>query len=271
MKRQVCTVMFVLLSANLALAQAAPSEDVRNEKKLRAICEQLDLTEQQEQQVEALLAKYRADLAAYKSDMESILRRVRDIYAEVEDARAAGDDERVRELQQQARDLAPSNQAQDEFFDSLQQFLSEPQKAQLAQLRTRGVLTKPSNMNPAHVLKAALSLDLATDQRAKLETSLAEFRSGSWERAEGRRLSSSDRAEKLITVISPLLTPEQETKFNELIADLRVDAPAPEARKMEPGQLSPTRGGATGPQMRPGTRGNRAPAEQRRVRQVKPD
>jgi hypothetical protein len=117
-----------------AWGQAPSGARLQGEEKLRWVCERLDLNEEQEEQVEALLAAYNAQIKYYEENAVELLERVRDKYAELQKARADNDEEAVERLQRELQNLSPNRAAEITFYDALVQHLDENQMLELADL-----------------------------------------------------------------------------------------------------------------------------------------
>ena len=108
MKRFITATILILCSTSFLAAQVQPQvrraprrpdpteQGPKGEAKLRWICKQLDLSDQQMQQVEALIAVYQATLAEDRENPEDLMKRLKDKLAEIRNAEAAGEAERAR-------------------------------------------------------------------------------------------------------------------------------------------------------------------------------
>lgn len=239
MKRSLCIVIIGGLAALLAAAQgvqikptqppgrqpqAAAPKGPQGEAKLRWVCKQLKLDEQQWQQVEALIAVYHATLEEQKQDPVALMEAVRDKFAELQAAQQADDKELTEKLRDELRNMAPGVGGENSFFDSLQQYLTDEQKARLPEVRQRAQKIGDISLQPIHVLRVARDLSLTAVQDRKLEIALADFRA---KQAANRSPNAEDTApaDELIQTIRLILTPEQAQQFDQQIDELRMGAP----------------------------------------------
>ncbi len=201
--------------------QAGP----QGEAKLRFVCQQLSLDDQQKQQSEALIAVYNAAVEEQRADPVALMEGVRNKLAEVQAAKDAGDDARAEELQKELRMLAPGVQAEADFFAALEQILTPAQQKQLPAVRKLAETVGDISMRPVHVLRAAREQNLSREQHAQLEQVLADFRTEQ-RTSRARPDGGNDPAlEEFIKKVRGVLTPNQAEAYDARIAELRISAP----------------------------------------------
>lgn len=243
MRRYVSLLIVGLVAPLLAVAQAPPvraqppgrpaaPEGPKGEQKLRWVCKQLKLDGAQWQQVEALIAVYHASLDEQRGDAQDLMQRVRDKFAEIQAARDAGDEELAKKLQAELRDMAPGVKAENSFFESLEQILTEEQKRALPEVRAKAEKVGDISLRPIHVFRAAQECGLDREQLRKLENMIADFRTGiASNRPEGSE-QAAQRVEEFAAQVRTILTPEQARKFDAQLEDMRMGAPAAEPVKL---------------------------------------
>ena len=239
MNRRVCLLIAGLFGTALALAQPQPPQrpptpakpvepaGPQGEQKLRWVCRQLKLDDKQMQQAEALIAAYHAELKDLEQNTTELLQRIQDKAAEMQAARTAGDTERTRVVQEELRNLAPSTQAENHFFDSLQEILTAEQKDKLPVLRKRAEVAGDISLRPVHVLRAVRKLALTADQERQLEKILDEYRTSAAGPRGEKPESPEERVEQFIKNVRALLTPQQVQAYDREIAALRENPPTP--------------------------------------------
>jgi Spy/CpxP family protein refolding chaperone len=199
----------------------------QGEQKLRWACRQLKLDEKQMQQVEALIAVYHAELKGLEAKATELLQELQDKFAELQAARNDGNEARVKELQEELRNMAPSAQAENHFFEGLEQVLTDQQKAKLATVRKRAETVGDISLRPIHVLRAAHKVSLTLEQYRQLEKILDQYRSAlAGERPENQ-YDADQRVEQLVQDVRVILTPAQAAAYDQQIDELREGPPAP--------------------------------------------
>jgi hypothetical protein len=159
--------------------------------------------------------------------------RIRDKLAEVQAARDEGNTELATKLQAELREMAPGVKAENTFFESLIQILTPEQQAKLPDLRERADKLGDISMRPVHVVRAARKVGLTLDQQKEIEKLLADYRTRLVSERPTNKVETKTRVEELVDNIRAILTPEQATRFDTLINDLR--AGAEPARRISPG------------------------------------
>lgn len=209
-----------------------PEQGPEGEEKLRWICKQLKLDDQQQQQAEALMAVYHAALEEQGDNALELMERIRDKLAEVQAARDDGNTELATKLQAELREMAPGVKAENTFFESLVQVLTPEQQATLPDLRERADKLGDISMRPVHVVRAARKVGLTLDQQREIEKLLADYRTRLVSERPTNKVETKTRVEELVDNIRAILTPDQATQFDKLIHDLR--AGAEPARRVSP-------------------------------------
>ena len=204
---------------------AAEQAGLQGEARLRFICRQLRLDEEQMQQAEALIAVYNAELKDMEQNAAELLQRIQDKYAQIQEARARNDDETVRILQNELRNMAPGVAAENHFLEGLKQVLTEEQRNRLPAVLRRAESAGDLTLRPVHVLRAALKQNLNSEQREHLELLLAKFREMQITNRPTSPQAAEEQVDALAGQIRAILTAEQAQAFDEEIARLRDDPP----------------------------------------------
>ncbi len=212
-------------------APGRPAEPTgpQGEQKLRWVCRQLRLDDQQMQQAEALIATYHAELADLQQNAADLLQRIQDKAAEVKAAQTAGDVELTHRLQEELRNMAPLVQAENHFFEQLTPVLNDEQKGRLGAVRKRAETAGDVSLRPVHVLRAARKLGLTPEQNVKLEALLAEYRSAAAAARSEKPEAAEERVEQFVKNVRAILTPEQSGRYDKAIGALRDDPPVAQA------------------------------------------
>ena len=207
-------------------ARPAAEAPLQDEAKLRWICKQLRLDQNQMQQAEALIVAYQAELKDMEAHTAEVLQRIQDKYAEVQAARTAGDEERVKKLQEELGGLSPEAIAEGHFIDALQDALTPEQKSKLPAIQKRAALPQGQSLRPVYVLRAARKLALTPEQDSQLEKVLDEFRTSVQSTPPGQ--ANEERSEQFISSVRAVLTPTQAESFDKELATLRENPPTPQ-------------------------------------------
>ncbi len=206
----------------------APADDqsgLQGERKLRWICKQLRLNDEQMQQAEALIAVYNAELKAMEQEAVELLQRIQDKYAQIQAAKAQGDTQAVQTLQEELRNMAPGVQAENHFFEGLQEVLNDEQKERLPAIRKRAAAAAEIMLRPVHVLRAVRKLELTSAQDQQVEKILAGFRQKQVTSRPSNQQAAEEQVDQLVADIRAVLTEEQAPVFDREIAALRDDPP----------------------------------------------
>lgn len=201
------------------------SSGLQGEARLRFICRQIRLDEEQMQQAEALIAVYNAELKDMEQNAAELLQRIQDKYAQIQAAKAREDDETVRILQNELRNMAPGVAAENHFLEGLKQVLTEEQKDRLPAALKRAESAGDLALRPVHVLRAALKQNLTGEQREQLELVLAKFREMQVTNRPTSPQAAEEQVDALVGQIRAILTAEQAQAFDGEIAQLRDDPP----------------------------------------------
>jgi|GEM_PF-2495744 len=207
---------------------APPADDqsgLQGERKLRWICKQLRLSDEQMQQAEALIAVYNAELKAMEAEAVELLQKIQDKYAQIQAAKAQGDTQAVQTLQEELRNMAPGVQAENHFFEGLQEVLNDEQKERLPAIRKRAAAAVDIMLRPVHVLRAVRKLTLTSEQDQKVEKLLADFRQKQVTSRPSNQQAAEEQVDQLVADIRALLTEEQAALFEREITILRDDPP----------------------------------------------
>jgi hypothetical protein len=238
MNRRVCLLVVGLFGTVFALAQIQPARPPvirsqppaepagpQGEQKLRWICRQLKLDDKQMQQAEALLAAYQAELKDAESNAGELLQKIQEKAAEMQAARNAGDTEGAKRLQEELKNLAPPAQAENHFFEALDEILSPEQKAKLPAIRKRAETAGDISLRPVYVLRAARKQNLTQQQDDQLEKLLDEYRTAAAGARTEKGEAAEERVEQFIKNVRAILTGPQVEAFDKEIATLRENPP----------------------------------------------
>ncbi|TWT46294.1 periplasmic protein [Phycisphaerae bacterium RAS1] len=212
-----------------AIAKTSKQPTLQGEPRLRYICKQLDLTPQQKEQAESLIAVYAATIAAAsdKDQMLAVLREIQVLSQELQEAKKAGDEARIKELNKRLREATPGLQAEDEFMSGLRGMLTDEQKPILATTLERLERDPHVQLKPVDVIRVATDLKLDAKQQETLDMLTREFR------AETARAGGDNSAmvEDFANKIRGMLTPEQAAQFDKRIEKLRPPAAQPSVQR----------------------------------------
>lgn len=206
---------------------------LKGEAKLRWILTRLQLSAEQTKQADALIQVFNAELEEAKNNQADFLRRIQDKLAEIKSAEGEGNQERVKQLKQEIQGLTPQATAENNFFNALEQQLTDAQKARLPRLKELVQHPNEASMRPAHVVALVYELKPTTEQIRKLEDVLDEFRKGMVQDRPRDAAGLETRIDDFAKKVRELLTPDQQKTFDQKIATLRTDPPV--AVAMPPG------------------------------------
>lgn len=200
-------------------------KEIQGADKLRYICKQLNLTDEQKQHVRSLLVIYEDELKVDPEDMRERLERIRSLYVELREAQDAGDEERADQLRTEMRDLAPGLRAEKNFYEALEPALSEEQLKLLSEIRKRLEKNPDVALKPVHVCRIALDQKLDQAQRLKLDDVMRDFRREIADRGELDESTRDELLNKFIKAVRDVLTSKQVAAFDQEVNKLRPDAP----------------------------------------------
>lgn len=211
---------------------AAPKKPaLAREAKARYIVKQLDLSPEQQKQVDGLVESFYKSAAVNQDDM---LAQVRVLSEEYKKAEEAKNKEEMERITKRLQDLGKGETDEPQFLANLDQILTPPQKEALKVVQERLKSNPSGNLRAIDVYRLANSLTLSKEQSAKLEEALAAFRVAVTEAPSPRDVAGLEAAkaqqiEDLAGKIRPILTPDQLSKFNRRLDLVKPDAPAPQA------------------------------------------
>jgi Spy/CpxP family protein refolding chaperone len=216
------------------------------------LSQRLELTDEQKPQFDGIVEKHRAAIEAATNSPQ-----MREIMQQMRDARQAGDEQKMQELRQQMQALREEGtKALNAFFDDVEPILTPEQKQTLTQARDR-ITRGPGGggMNPDRLLQTLPEqLNLTADQRPQFDKLAEELRGKlDAQRQEMRPLfqemrdaqQSGDQAKiaevqakiqamtgerdklvkEFVAALEPILTPEQQAKLKEIVAQLNQGGP----------------------------------------------
>lgn len=174
---------------------------------MRRLPDELQLTEEQRTQYDALLAEQRKQMEDQRSQLRPLMEQLRE-------ARAAGDEQRAAELQAEIDQKRPAAPDPSEFFNKLEPILTPAQKEKLTELR--------ANANPQRgltdvraVLRAGKQLDLTDQQRERFKEITREAQAA--ERQATDTKARAELAQRVKAQIVEILDAKQVTEFEQLL------------------------------------------------------
>ena len=190
--------------------------------KIRFLLQQIDLTAEQREYADGLLAS----LGDAQANQQLSLAQIRQLVAELQEAKADGDSEREKQIADEMRQTAKGYDPSEEFFMNMEGELTDVQRQRLEEARARLERNPSGAVRPIDAFRAARDLDLTKEQGGLLLDLQQKFR----ERMGKSRKLDIDRQHalfsKFLDDIFKLLTPEQQTAFRARITALRPDLPA---------------------------------------------
>lgn len=172
--------------------------------------DELELTSEQRQQFDELVAKNNAALDRHREEVRPLVEALRA-------AREAGDSDRVRELRKQIEEARAHVGGPDALLREIDTILTPAQREKLASLPKPGEGRGRDGMDPRRVLAVADRLDLTPEQNDKLREIGRSFREST-----GKPSQNPDelkaQADALIAEIKALLTAEQTAEFDRLLS-----------------------------------------------------
>ncbi len=173
------------------------------------------------------MAAYHAELKDMEENAAELLQRIQDKAAELQAARTAGDTEKTQRLQEELRNLAPAAQAENHFFEGLEQHLTAEQRTKLPQILKKAETVGDISLRPVHVLRAVRKLGLSSEQDAQLEKLLDEYRTSAATARGEKPQATEERVEQFIANVRAILNPNQVEVYDKAISALRDDPPSP--------------------------------------------
>jgi hypothetical protein len=185
----------------------------RLERAVRRLEDELNLTDEQRPQFDALVEQYRERFAAQAKTRAAQDEERAKLLAELRAARDGGDVEKVRDLEQQLAERRDDDLALlNEFLHELEGVLGEDQRVVLERYRDRNAVPGGDVNDVRTVLRAARRLRLEPEQREKLReierATIQSVRELSGDRAGREALTARTRE-----AILAFLTDEQKVEF----------------------------------------------------------
>ena len=142
------------------------------ERRVRFLKRQLDLDEQQQQEFDEIVEKYKSEQGTDQNTQQ-----VEDLIGQMREARKNGDNDRVKEIQAQLRELR-GDRSMEPFFAEVEKILHEDQLEKLAEIRSR---MESRGMGPrgpmAQLERLRGELELNEDQARQYDEMFNELRS----------------------------------------------------------------------------------------------
>lgn len=227
---------FSIQPAQPGAQPARPAEDasgLKGEAKLRWVIGRLQLDENQTKQADALIQVYNAQIQEAEANKADYLRRVQDKLAEIKAAQAENNSERVKQLQTEIQSMTPTIAAENEFFASLSQHLTDAQKARLPKVREQALKPNEAVLRPAHILAIAYELKPNKEQIAKIEEVLENYRKQIVAERPRDVATMEARVDEFTKKIREILSADQQSQFDSKVAAIKSDPPT--AMQMPPG------------------------------------
>jgi len=242
MRRLVFAAYAIAIVSAPLLAQSPPSpvggisasdmpKLIPPEQKLRYICKQLELTDEQRQHAEGLFAIMHAETQMTADETRDRLLEVQATYQEMLDARSKGEKEREEQLRAHLKSLAPGKAAERRFVEGLIPALDAKQQTLLKEWTARLENATDISLKPVEILRYVRSMNLSAAQKEKLTGVIQEFRT--YVAGPGAQAEEDALLDKLIKDIGAVLDEDQRKTFEREMSKRRPD-PAP-----KPAQASP--------------------------------
>jgi Spy/CpxP family protein refolding chaperone len=187
---------------------------------------EIDLTSEQEAQVDALMGQMEPKIAERMQQWENL----RPLFEEMREAREAGDDARVQELRDQIRESRPERgDLRREVVGQLEEILTEEQMVELrAKMeagrggnrggQARGGRDANGSADLREIMRVLRMLDLTPEQRTDIRSAMQATRQAA---AQERDTQRQQHFDDLVVAIKTVLTPEQTEIFDAEIAKLQ--------------------------------------------------
>ena len=227
-RRYVALFLAMALNGETALAQRKPSVPMTavssrgrlsGKTKVTYLLRQLDLDAAQRQRARALME---ATLDTGSDDLS--LDRVYQLMAEIQQAEADGNAEQKEALESELRQLGKgSNRGEEEFFMNFEPELSEPQKVKLKEARQRLERIPSGALRPIDIFRLLPGLQPTAEQQKEFDEIKTDLRESL---RKTKNLGEKERFQLmngLLATIKKRLTPEQETRFELGVRQLRPD------------------------------------------------
>lgn len=161
-------------TAQIRLGDQKPT--LQGEPKIRYICRQLELSPEQERQMESILEAFRAESDEIGKHLTERMEEIRVRYRSLQEAQRAGNKEEIERIKKQLQDLAPAREAENHFWEAFTPTLTEAQKKKLEQAQLSVEGGAGVSFKPANVLRIMRTIQLDDDQQRRLEDLLKDLR-----------------------------------------------------------------------------------------------
>jgi len=217
-----------------------PRGAARLEGMIESLPEELQLTPQQRQKYDELVATWRAARDQNREQRRALTR-------ELTEAQKAGNEQLREELRQKLQEVR-ANRPSDAFYAGLEKILTGEQSEKLSEIRAAvsGGRERQQGLRVRSVVRAAGRLDLTKEQREAIrEMTRQAMRQTREAKPEEHAQTEAQIAERLKKDITALLTPEQVTQFEQALKErgrggprrpLPQTQPAPQGDQSQPKQ-----------------------------------
>lgn len=194
---------------------------LRDVAKFRYIYSQLDLTAEQTEAAEALIATYEAGHKQVMDNMQANLDRIRDLSNELTVATQANDEAEIRRIHAELGQFGNTSEIEAEFYANLESTLTPEQKTLLEEVRDMLSRNPTGQFRPVDVLQIARSLDLSAEQRKQVGAVETAFRREINSGSPPDPAKREQLLQKLIAEVRGALNEAQVGKFDARVNRMR--------------------------------------------------
>jgi hypothetical protein len=208
-------------------AKAKPA--LQGAQRIQFILKQLDLNAEQQKHADALIETYYSGATQGQTLDIDLVKSLAD---QMQKAQAAGDTATVEKLSQQLKELGQGSQDEPEFLENMRKVLTDAQKAELTSVLERLKSNPSGSLRAIDVVRLARGAQLNEKQTTDLDSVIVAHRAKVNDPALARDATppearTAKQLDELIAAVRAILTPEQATKFETRIANMRPGSAAP--------------------------------------------
>ncbi len=197
--------------------QNAPKKVLAGEERARFLIQGLELTQEQRDHAAGLFQM----LFSADPSQQINLERVQQLVKEMEAAKAAGDTARQEEIQAELRGMGQKADASDEFLDNMVKVLTPEQQTALNLGIERLKRNPGGEFQAVDVLRAVEAAVPNSEQLARIDAGLAEFRRKQNRGRGPREEREAKLLDQLATDLRAVFSEDQAKKFDAYLAVCR--------------------------------------------------
>ena len=204
---------------DLPMAAIDDKAKLLGQRKAVFVLRQLELTEEQVGQMQGLIDSIMPEEAPVELNVD----RIRELYQEIEKAKKAGDNAKVDELTKEMERMGREATHDQELYDNLKTFLTEPQKTRMDEVLEQLQRNPSGAMRPVDLVRAVMEQNPTDEQKYRLNRAQDAMRKLLYPILNPKLEKRLELINFLHDEIRKILTPEQLPGYEKRVRSLRPD------------------------------------------------